>query len=52
LISEDLEELLALSDPIGVLYEGRLAGVLPRDRCSVETLGLLMAGAGAEREVS
>ncbi|HEX9123225.1 MAG TPA: ABC transporter ATP-binding protein [Actinomycetota bacterium] len=52
LISEDLEELLALSDPIGVLYEGRLAGVLPLDRCSVETLGLLMAGAGAEREIS
>jgi simple sugar transport system ATP-binding protein len=47
LISEDLEELLALADPIGVLYEGRLVGVLPRDRCEVETLGLLMAGAGS-----
>jgi simple sugar transport system ATP-binding protein len=45
LISEDLDELLALADPIGVLYEGALLGVLPRDRCTVEDLGLLMAGA-------
>jgi general nucleoside transport system ATP-binding protein len=46
LISEDLDELLALADPIGVLFEGRLVGVMPRSRCSVEELGLLMAGAG------
>jgi simple sugar transport system ATP-binding protein len=45
LISEDLDELLALADPIGVLYEGALVGVLPRDRCTVEDLGLLMTGA-------
>jgi ABC-type uncharacterized transport system ATPase subunit len=45
LISEDLDELLSLADPIGVLYEGRLVDVVPRDRCTVEELGLLMAGA-------
>jgi simple sugar transport system ATP-binding protein len=45
LISEDLDELLALADPIGVLYEGRLVDVVPRDSCTVEELGLLMAGA-------
>jgi ABC-type uncharacterized transport system ATPase subunit len=45
LISEDLDELLALADPIGVLYEGALVGVLPRDRCTIEDLGLLMTGA-------
>jgi general nucleoside transport system ATP-binding protein len=45
LISEDLDELLALADPIGVLYEGALVGVLPRGQCTVEDLGLLMAGA-------
>jgi simple sugar transport system ATP-binding protein len=47
LISEDLEELLALADPIGVLYEGRLVGILPRAECRIESLGLLMAGASA-----
>jgi simple sugar transport system ATP-binding protein len=45
LISEDLDELLALADPIGVLYEGTLVGVLRRDQCTIEELGLLMAGA-------
>jgi simple sugar transport system ATP-binding protein len=45
LISEDLDEVLALSDPVGVLHGGRLAGVVPRTRCDVEELGLLMGGA-------
>ena len=45
LISEDLDEVLALSDPVGVLHDGRLAGVVPRERCDVEELGLLMGGA-------
>jgi len=45
LISEDLDEVLALSDPVGVLHDGRLAGIVPRDRCDVEELGLLMGGA-------
>ena len=45
LISEDLDEVLALADPVGVLHDGRLAGVVPRERCDVEELGLLMGGA-------
>jgi simple sugar transport system ATP-binding protein len=45
LISEDLDEVLALADPVGVLHDGRLAGVVPRERCEVEELGLLMGGA-------
>ena len=45
LISEDLDEVLALADPVGVLHGGRLAGVLPREVCDVEELGLLMGGA-------
>jgi general nucleoside transport system ATP-binding protein len=52
LISEDLDEVLALADPIGVLYEGRLAAVLPRAECRVDDLGLLMAGSGGFREGS
>ncbi|MDQ3657688.1 MAG: ABC transporter ATP-binding protein, partial [Chloroflexota bacterium] len=44
LISEDLDELLALCDRIAVIYEGQLMGtVTPRD-ADAETLGLMMAG--------
>ncbi len=44
LLSEDLDEVLALSDHIAVLYEGRLMGIVPADRVRVEELGLMMAG--------
>ncbi len=44
LISEDLDELLALSDRIAVIYEGRIMDVVERDRTSAQELGLLMAG--------
>ena len=47
LISEDLDEVLALSDRIAVLYEGRVMAVLPRAEASAERLGLLMAGVAA-----
>lgn len=48
LISEDLDEVLKLSDRIGVLYEGRLVGVIDRDEADIEQLGLLMMGAAGE----
>jgi general nucleoside transport system ATP-binding protein len=44
LISEDLDEILALSDWIAVIYEGRIMDVLPRAKATPERLGLLMAG--------
>ena len=44
LISEDLDEILALSDRIAVIYEGKIVGILDRERADVETLGLMMAG--------
>lgn len=44
LVSEDLEELLALTDRIVVLYEGRIVGEMPAADADVERLGLLMAG--------
>jgi general nucleoside transport system ATP-binding protein len=44
LISEDLDEILALADRIAVLYEGRVMGVLERDQATAEQLGLMMAG--------
>jgi simple sugar transport system ATP-binding protein len=47
LISEDLDELLALSDRLVVLYEGRVVGRLPADGADREHLGMLMAGRAA-----
>ena len=44
LISEDLDELLALSDRVLVLYEGEIVGRMPADEATPERLGLLMAG--------
>jgi simple sugar transport system ATP-binding protein len=44
LISEDLDEILALSDSLAVIHHGRLTPQLPRDGVSIQQLGLLMAG--------
>jgi simple sugar transport system ATP-binding protein len=44
LISEDLEELFALSDRIAVMFRGRLVADLPVNEATVERVGLLMAG--------
>jgi ABC-type uncharacterized transport system ATPase subunit len=44
LISEELEELLNLSDRIAVLYEGRVMGVLDNDKTDIDRIGLMMGG--------
>ena len=44
LISEDLDEILTLSDRIAVIYEGQIMDIVPRDEATPEKLGLLMAG--------
>ena len=44
LVSEDLDELLALADRLLVLYEGEIAGELPAAGADPERIGLLMAG--------
>ncbi len=44
LVSEDLDELLALADRLLVLYEGRIVGEAPATEADPEWLGLLMAG--------
>jgi general nucleoside transport system ATP-binding protein len=49
LISEDLDEIMALSDRIAVMYEGQILGVLPRQEATQDSLGLLMAGVRAEQ---
>lgn len=44
LISDDLDELLLLSDRIGVLYRGQLVGVLEREAFDRYAIGRLMSG--------
>ena len=46
LISADLSEVMALSDRIGVMYRGRIVGIMDRDDATEESLGLMMAGVG------
>jgi simple sugar transport system ATP-binding protein len=45
LLSEDLDEVMMLSDRIAVIYEGCIKGILLASEASTEKLGLLMAGA-------
>ena len=45
LISEDLDEILSVSDRIAVLYEGQIMGVVPAGSANMEELGLMMGGA-------
>jgi simple sugar transport system ATP-binding protein len=44
LISEELDELLALSDRIAVIYEGQIMGVLPIEEADIEDIGMMMTG--------
>ena len=44
LVSAELDEILALSDTIGVTYKGKLVAVMPRAEATREKLGLLMTG--------
>ncbi len=44
LISEDLDEILALADRIVVVYEGELTGEFDPETATVEEIGLAMAG--------
>jgi ABC-type uncharacterized transport system ATPase subunit len=44
LISVELDEIMALSDRIAVMYEGEIVGLLDAEKATREGLGLLMAG--------
>ena len=44
LVSEDLDELLLLCDRIGVLYRGRMMGILERSQFDKYLIGQMMAG--------
>jgi simple sugar transport system ATP-binding protein len=50
IISEDLDEVLALSDRILVMYEGAIIGEVDPAAASRAQLGLMMAGIRADGE--
>ena len=45
LISEDLDEIQALSDRIVVMYEGQIVGEVQREDVDLKEIGAMMAGA-------
>jgi simple sugar transport system ATP-binding protein len=51
-LSSDLEELLGICDRIGVIANGRLIGIVPRDLANPAEIGLLMAGGAALQNAS
>jgi general nucleoside transport system ATP-binding protein len=46
-ISNELDELAAVSDRIAVMFQGRLNGIVPNDENADRRIGLLMTGAAA-----
>ncbi|HAL61041.1 MAG TPA: hypothetical protein DCP08_01365 [Chloroflexi bacterium] len=50
LVSEDLEEIMTISDRIAVMFEGRIAGIVDTAEAEVEEIGSMMVGARKEQE--
>jgi general nucleoside transport system ATP-binding protein len=46
LISEDIDELLSLSDRVAVMFRGQLSNASSRASVTIKDLGLMMAGQG------
>jgi ABC-type uncharacterized transport system ATPase subunit len=46
-IATDLDELLQISDRIGVMFQGQLAGIVANDAEAERIVGRLMTGAAA-----
>ncbi len=46
LLSEDLDEILVLSDWVAPIYEGKFMDILPGDEANRENVGAMMAGIG------
>jgi ABC-type uncharacterized transport system ATPase subunit len=45
LISDDLNEVLDLSDRVAVIYRGEIVGIVTSDEFDINKIGLMMAGA-------
>lgn len=44
LISEELEELMTLSDRIAVIFDGNIMGIVEADKVTIGEIGLMMTG--------
>jgi ABC-type uncharacterized transport system ATPase subunit len=49
LVSEELDDIFALSDRIAVMFRGEIMGIFARNAADIATIGPLMAGHRAER---
>ncbi|MFQ5343441.1 MAG: ABC transporter ATP-binding protein [Anaerolineae bacterium] len=52
LVSSEIDEIMALSDRIAVMYRGRIVGIVPAEEATREYIGLLMAGVSPEERES
>lgn len=50
LISEELDEILSLSDRIAVISEGQIMGVVNREDAHIDEIGMMMTGMQLERK--
>ncbi|KAA3656483.1 MAG: ABC transporter ATP-binding protein [Chloroflexi bacterium] len=50
LISEEMEELLALSDRIAVISEGKIMGIVDAEDADINEIGLMMTGTKLAKE--
>jgi ABC-type uncharacterized transport system ATPase subunit len=48
LFSEDLEEVIHLSDIVMVMFHGEIVGTFTRDELDIDEVGLLMTGSSSK----
>ncbi len=51
LVSLELDEIMALSDRIAVIYDGMIVDIMPQEEATERKLGILMAGGREKEEV-
>jgi simple sugar transport system ATP-binding protein len=52
LVSVELDEVMSLSDRIGVLFRGQIGGEMPAAQATEEELGILMAGGSLHQQAA
>ena len=50
LTSEELDEVLSLSDRVAVISEGKIMGIVDNENVDIDQIGMMMAGMEQERE--